>query len=130
VGGGRKWKHDSVEDAKNEELALRRVTDGTCRNAIVVTCGSCGYKQKYKGLPPVANNSKGSASKQQVDTPKQKQKDVFGQADVIQLPKSGKSTTLDAGRKTKKQKKASGISQNTKSGKSSGLLDFLSSLND
>jgi hypothetical protein len=96
----------------------------------VVTCGSCGYKQKYKGLPPVADNSKRGASKQRVDTPKQNHEDCFGQTDVIQLPKTRKSTTLDAGRKPKKQKKTAGISQNKKSGKSSGLLDFLSSLND
>ena len=103
---------------------------GKCRNAIVVTCGSCGYKQKYKGLPPIANHSKKRASKQQVDTPEQKHNDVFGQTDVILLPQTKKSTMLDAGRKTKKQKNTSGISQNKKSGKSSGLLDFLSSLND
>jgi hypothetical protein len=121
------WKHDSLSDA-NEELALRRVTDGTCRNAIVVTCGSCGYKMKYRGLPPV-RSSKRNASKQ-VDTSKQKADDAFGQADVIQLPKPTIPTKLDRSTKTKKQKKGSGISQNKKSGKSSGLLDFLSSLND
>lgn len=122
------WQHDSLSDA-NDELVLRRVTDGTCRNAIVVTCGWCGYQVKYKGLSPV-RSCKSSTSKQ-VERSKQTVDDVFGQADVIQLPKTEIPTKMDRSAKTKKQKtKGSGISSNKKSGKSSGLLEFLSSLND
>jgi len=124
ASGGRMWRDDNGDEGK-EERDLVRVTDGSCRNAVVVTCGSCGWKLKYKGLPPVRQQPtsiKEESKRSAAPSPKE----LAG--DVISLPKK------PAGKKPGgKRSRAQGIStakKQNKNAKSSGLLDFLSSLND
>lgn len=125
-GGGRKFQQDDENQYvyMQEERDLMQVTDGTCRNAVVVTCGSCGWKLKYKGLPPVKQQQtirKEEPKKPVVKPPPPK---GLGDGDVISLPTKG------TGRKDKKRQRVQAISNHAKKQKSSGLLNFLSSLND
>lgn len=102
------------------------VTDGACRNAVVVTCGSCGWKLKYKGMPPVKTQTKNV----KVEDPKKSfarpsPKKGLGDGDLISLPRSCAGGRTE---KANKRKRARAISDSRK--QKSGLQDFLSSLND
>lgn len=129
-GGGQKWKHnhDGQMNGEQEERNLFRVTDGTCRNVVVVTCGSCGWKLKHKGLPP----SRQQAVKAKKATKKAPEKPVSlptnGLGDVVALPHTpaGKVGKKKAGKGPRKAQRP----LSSKKAKSSKLLDFLSSLND
>lgn len=122
VTGGRKWREESVDDGK-EERDLTRVTDGTCRNAIVVTCGSCGWKLKCKGLPPVRQQHVSAKEEPKKQAAAAHPSEGIGDGDIVSLPNPGKRLNRISKRKMRK-----GISTARK--QKSGLLDFLSSLND
>lgn len=126
VTGGRKWKDDnSHNDDNKEERDLMRVTDGTCRNAIVVTCGSCGYKLKYKGLPPVRQQQERASTKEEQKKPAATSPKGLGDGDLVSLPGKG------AGERRSKGARRKIISTRKKPNKKpSDLLNFLSSLND
>lgn len=128
VGGGRKWRQDSQQEQQQqnekEERDLLRVTDGACRNAMVVTCGACGYNLKYKGMP----------SRRQVVMKKQEPKKPpaaastkgrLGSGDIVSLPKRGGKSSL-----TRRQRTQGISTAKPQAKRGSGLLDFLSSLND
>ena len=126
VGGGRKWRGEgsSRMNDEKEERNFLRVTDGCCRNMVVVTCGSCGWKLKHKGLPP--ERQQPVKAKEIPKNPISSSPDDLG--DVVMLPNTpaGKTGKNHAGKRSRKTKQ----SLSSKKTKSSGLLDFLSSLNN
>lgn len=124
--GGRKFQQHENNEYRKEERDFMNVTDGACRNAVVVTCGSCGWKLKYKGMPPVKTQTKNV----KVEDPKKSfarpsPKKDLGDGDLISLPRSCAGGRTE---KANKRKRARAISDSRK--QKSGLQDFLSSLND
>ena len=126
VAGGRKWRSQDTPDDDKEERDLMRVTDGTCRNALVVTCGSCGYKLKYKGLPPVRQQTISKLKGNGHTESKEPVPKGLGEGDVISLPKKG---TKHASKRSK-GKGSTSRKQKKQAQSGSGLMNFLSSLND
>lgn len=134
VGGGRTWRQDSQQQnggIEKSEEDLLSVSDGACRNAVVVTCGSCGWKLKYKGMPPIRQQQQQHQKKNVVAKQEKRKKpavapkqDSLGIGDLVSLPKWG------AGGKHPKNKKRKKTISDAKKDQKSGLLDFLSSLND
>ena len=127
-GGGHKADNHGGGDSSHSQHVrdplsrLRRVRNGTCRNTIVYECGLCQTKHRLKGLPP-KRPTKGST------TPKAEGKNLRGPRKPGNSTKTRKPSPSHepapraALPSKKKQKKKKGTAK-------SGLLDFLSTLND
>ena len=129
LSGGKKWnENDSVNDTS---IYLTRRSSGSCRNAISLSCGSCGTKQMMKGLPPRTTRKKHVAHRD--FPPKSVRVSKYGDVelnhlDLVPLPKTH---TKHVSVMKRDNQRLDGTVRKGKKGKGkSGLLDFLSSLND
>jgi len=131
--GGKKW----TEAKDINGPGMNQVNNGSCRNAIVLTCGYCGTKQKMRGQPNRVRTKKEkiSASTRKTQTKNVKHSEEkdhdLGLLDVVPLPNRSKDNATLSGPGKKDHLDKSKSKKAKKSfGKKSGLLDFLSSLND
>jgi hypothetical protein len=142
--GGKKWNDEDNLTALGKST-LNRVNNGSCRNAIVISCGSCGARQRTRGLAPIIIRTKKKMGAAQLriksDTTHgppaedgKRQECNFAGLNFVQLSTSKPNSTTQLQHSTPiKPSLGGGKSSKAKKGQEkqkSGLLDFLSSLND
>ena len=133
LSGGKKW--NAKESIDETSIHLTRRNSGSCRNAISLSCGSCGTKQIMKGLPPRTTRKKNVAKKDFIRKLHPKSDRIPRHGDVelnhldfLPLPKTQNKPALVT---KNKNLRLDGNARKGKKGKGmSGLFDFLSSLND
>mmetsp|Transcript_6604 Transcript_6604/g.9662 ORF Transcript_6604/g.9662 Transcript_6604/m.9662 type:complete len:386 (-) Transcript_6604:23-1180(-) len=122
-----------TKEAIKKSNAVKRVHDGVSKNCIVYACHRCGHEECMKGLRPskssrekafITVQSKSKLRKPTTDTRIAGANDDLDFLPLQRLvkPKADELKQTEQGKKQKKLKK--------KKPKSSGLNDFLSSLND
>lgn len=121
-----------TKEAIKKNHAVRRVHDGISKNCVVYACRKCGNEKCMKGLRP----SKDSREKRLIKIQPNSKRDklttdipIVGTNDGIDFvplgrlvkPQANELKSIEQGKKRKKSQKKK---------RSSGLNDFLSSLND
>jgi len=119
--------------------SIRRIANGSCINSVIYTCGSCGNKARFQGITAVAKAKLNRALRDnslKVKEEAPKIPPTNPQPKLQSTPKVGhsfskKSALATYGGITKvEHTKLPQSKGKKKSGNKSGLLDFLSSLQD
>jgi hypothetical protein len=145
LSGGKKWNDEDNLNGQ-AKTTFNGVNNGSCRNAIVISCGSCGARRKTTGLAPINIQTKKKVDVTQLRTTKldtthrppaeNRERQDCNLAGLNFVPLSSnksKNSTMQLHHSMLVNPLGGGKISKAKKGQKkpkSGLLDFLSSLND